>query len=181
MLRRKSVLIVSSLIFSIALGFPANATDVELPEEKLDNIRTNCRDIKQSLKRVQNSDRNIRVSLGQTYQLVMADYITPLNLRLVKNNIPNSDLSSIQSRFASAREAFNRNYITYSQELEALMDIDCSANPQEFYQQLETTRSARATVAETVGILNSIIDEQEQTVTFLRDSLKTNTDLKVEE
>lgn len=176
---RKSSLVILSLIFSISLAPVANATDFVLSDEKSDNIRTNCQDIKQSLKRVQNSDRNIRVSLGQSYQLVMADYITPLNLRLVKNNIANSELSNIQSRFASAREDFNRRYIYYSQVLEGLLAADCYNDPGDFYSKLIQTREARASVAESVGILNSIIDEQEQNVIYLRNSFKP--DVKVEE
>lgn len=176
---RKSYLFVLPLIFSIFLAPVAHATDIMLPEEKIGNIKENCQDIKSSLKRIQNSDRNIRVSLGQSYQLVMADFITPLNIRLVKNNITNSELSSIQSRFASAREDFNRKYIYYSQVLETLQNSDCYADPIDFYSKLIETRQARASVAESVEILNSIIDEQEKNVTILRDSLRP--ELKLEE
>lgn len=169
---RKTFLFILPLFFSIFLVSSASATDVMLSEEKIDNIKFNCQDIKQSLKRVQNSDRNIRVSLGQTYQLVIADFITPLNLRLVKNNIANSELSSIQNRFVSAREDFNRKYITYSQELESLMNADCKSDPVLFYSKLESTREARASVASSVGIINSIIDEQIENVVLLQNSFR---------
>lgn len=176
---RKSYLLIPTLVFSIIASPVANATDIELSEEKIDNIRINCQDIKQTLKRVQNSDKNIRVSLGQTYQLVIADFITPLNIRLVKNNIANVELSSIQSRFVSAREDFNHKYISYSQEIENLIDTDCNADPVGFYQKLDSTRHARSLVSESIGIMNSIIDEQEQNVTILRDSIRPT--LKLEE
>lgn len=179
MLWRKSYLLALPLVFSISLAPIANAMDFEISEEKIDNIKANCNDIKQTLKRVQNSDRNTRVSLGQTYQLIMADYITPLNLRLVKNNISSPELSSVQSRFASAREDFNRKYITYSQNLENLMNADCKSDPIGFYDKLIQTRESRQTVAESVGIINSIIDDQERNVTLLRDSLRP--ELKLEE
>lgn len=172
MLWRKSQLIILSLIFSTSSCLPAYADEPVLSEEKIDNIKTNCRDIKQTLKTVQNSDRNTRVSLGQSYQLVIADYIMPLNIRLVKNNIANSELANIQSRFVSAREDFNHKYITYSQELEGLMNTDCYADPIGFYHKLDNTRNARASVAESVGIINSIIDDQEKNVLLLRDSLR---------
>lgn len=179
MLWRKSSLFALPLIFSVSLAPVANATDIEISEEKIENIKTNCNDIKQTLKRVQNSDRNTRVSLGQTYQLVMTDFITPLNIRLVKNNISSPDLSSVQSRFASAREDFNRKYIIYSQTLEGLMNADCKSDPTDFYSKLVQTRESRQAVAESVGIINSIIDDQERGVISLRSSLTQ--DLKLEE
>lgn len=143
-----------------------------LSEEKAENIRTNCSDIKDTLKRVQNSDRNTRVSLGRSYQQIISDFITPMNVRLVKVNRFDHNLNEIQNRFASTREQFNQDYIHYSQTLETLLATDCKDNPTDFYNKLIETREAREKVAKTVHDLEAIINEHTEAIKGMKESFR---------
>lgn len=150
---------------------PVSALDLVNTEEKEDNIRGNCDSIKQSVKRVQNSDRNTRVSLGRSYQQIISDFVTPLNVRLVKNNRFDGNLNEIQKNLVSTRETFNQDYINYSQTLENLLSIDCKSNPHDFYNKLFDVRETRAKVAESTNSMNSLIRKHTDSVKMLKTSL----------
>lgn len=152
--------------------YNASSLDFVLPEEKIENVRTNCSDIKDTLKRVQNSDRNTRVSLGRTYQQILSDFITPMNVRLVKNNRFDYNLNNIQNDFVSAREEFNRRYISYGQTLETVLAIDCKSNPEDFYGKLIEVRNARKNVADSVAEIEAIIDKHTAAVTELKETFR---------
>lgn len=149
-----------------------SSLDFVLSEEKAENVKTNCSDIKDTLKRVQNSDRNTRVSLGRSYQQILSDFITPMNVRLVKVNRFDYNLNEIQNHFASAREQFNQDYIRYSQTLETLLATDCKDNPADFYNKLIETREAREKVAKTVQDLETIINEHTEAIKGMKESFR---------
>lgn len=90
------------------------ANDSILSNDQAENLKANCSSIKNSLKQIQNSDRNTRISIGYTYQTILADFITPLNVRLIKNNSSDPSLSQIQNQFVALREDFNHKYIEHS-------------------------------------------------------------------
>ena len=161
-----AAVLFSTLPLSLAIA-DENST---VSQEKLSKVETNCLTIKQNLKRVQNSDRNTRVSIGRTFQSILNSYITPLNVRLVKNNHSNVELNNIQNRYAEARETFNRDYINYSKELEALISFDCKSDPEGFYKQLEQTRTKRLVVSESVSKIQVIINEHVEAVKDIRNN-----------
>ena len=173
-----SLILVLSLFFVSTLARPVSAIDITLTEEQSTNIRENCDSIKQSLKRVQNSDRNTRVSLGRSYQQILSDFITPLNVRLVKNNRFNSSLNELQNSFVTEREKFNQEYITYSQALETLLSTDCKSNSIDFYARLVATREARGKVAKEVKSLEGIINKHTETVKNLKNSFHPKEEVK---
>ena len=140
------------------------------PKEKQDSISTKCSSIKQFLKRVQNSDKNTRVSLGSSFQTISNNFITPLNVRFLKNNQFNSDLNTTQTDYAEARTEFNQLFISYSQEFEELLNIDCVNNPDSFYHRLQSVRNKRTEVAKSVEELKSIIEKHVSTVKNLRNN-----------
>ena len=146
--------------------------ETNIDSEKLENIEMDCQSIKQTLKRVQNIDKNTRISIGRSYQTILTNFITPLNVRIVKNNSSNAELTNIQSRFVEARETFNRNYIAYSQEFENLLGIDCKNEPRAFYDQLEKTREKRAEVAASTKKVREIINEHKAEVEKLKNTFE---------
>lgn len=161
----KKFLIFGAVVLALGFSFQ-NLTfaDTEINSEKLENIEMDCQSIKQTLKRVQNIDKNTRISIGRSYQTILTDFITPLNIRIVKNNQSNSELATLQGRFVEAREAFNRDYITYSQEFEELLNIDCKNEPENFYNKLVKTREKRAIVAASAKKVREIITEHQNEV-----------------
>ncbi|MBQ2695125.1 hypothetical protein IJG04_00590 [Candidatus Saccharibacteria bacterium] len=127
-------------------------------------IIDNCASIKESLQVTQRNDARARVYLGRYYETILTDFITPLNLRLVENNISNAGLIENQSSFATQRTAFINDYIGYQQGLEDLVAIDCKAEPDRFYNRLEKVRELRAKVKKDTTKLRSLITEHSKLV-----------------
>ncbi len=174
MKRKKLLPLLILPIFSASfLVSPVFAEDpsASLSNDQIGNISTNCSSIKETLKRAQNSDRNTRLSLGRIYQNVLTNFITPLNVRLVKNNLFDSSLADNQSSFSKNRETFNHDYVTYSKDLETLIATDCKTNPVDFYSQLEKTRASRKAVSNDIATLNNILLKHSELVVNLKNTV----------
>lgn len=156
--------------FGLILASCAPAVPVSaLNERQTSAISQNCPTIKQSLVQLQKVDSKTRTYLGTTYETLVNKFITPLNLRLVKNNRPT--LSSIQSKFTDEQTHFKDEYTTYMRELEELIAIDCQNSPQDFYKKLETVRKKRAELRETTTKLSKYANEQYSAVKKLQEEL----------
>ena len=163
---------VSAVILSLIIAAtPANLFAAELSDEQIGNISTNCASIKLRLKQIQKNDARSRVNLGAQFEIISTNLMMNLNLRLVKNNIANANVSRQQTEFAAERESFKSDYISYSQELEKLISVNCKDEPQSFHDQLETVRSRRATVAGHVKRLSEMAAEHRKTILDMRDGL----------
>lgn len=132
-------------------------------------ISQNCSTIKQSLTQLQKVDSRTRTYLGTTYETILTRFIVPLNLRLVKNNRPS--LPVIQSDFTAEQVKFRESYTNYMRELEALISVDCSVHPDEFYGRLEVVRGRRAVLRESTIRLAELADAQYRAASDLRSSL----------
>ena len=159
------------LILAITLVAPKNRIEA-LSSARIGLISQNCASIKQSLKTLQKADSRTRVHLGTTYQNILTNYITPLNLRLVRNDTPNTDLTRLQTEFSAARDDFATKFIKYSQSLEELIATNCQAQPDVFYTKLESTRALRHTVSASVAHLDQLLSAHLAAVSNLKDSLK---------
>ncbi len=165
---------ISAVILSLLVALtPMNLFAAELTEEQIGNISTNCASIKLRLKQIQKNDARSRVYLGAQFETVSSNLMMNLNLRLVKNDIANANISRQQTEYASEREAFKSDYISYSQELENLISINCKDEPQRFYEQLESVRARRADVAKHVKRLSEMTAEHRKSILDMRDSLST--------
>ena len=142
-----------------------------LSDAQLGAISQNCATIKQQLKTLQKADSRTRVHLGTTYQTILTNYITPLNLRLVRLDQPNTELTQLQTAFSNARDDFATKFIRYSQSLEELLATDCKSHPDLFYDKLESTRALRYTVSASIAHLDQILSEHIATVESLKGSL----------
>ena len=134
----------------------------------------NCASIQTSLKNVQRNDSKTRVILGTNYQTLLSNYISPLNVRLIKNNLPDSTLISIQSEAITSRNSFTNLFVTYSQRLESLISIDCKNQPDTFYSELENVRFLRSQLEESVNKVNTALSNHLKTVNQLREKLSIN-------
>ena len=177
--RKKLILLTLLMVFSFSLLPLASVKADEqttVAPEKIMGVESHCDTIKQSLKRIQNSDRNTRVSIGSSFQTILNSFITPLNVRLLKNNAFDYNLNNIQNSFVETRSDFIQAYITYSQELENLLNIDCSKEPETFYKKLEEVRKKRSEVAKATEKVKSVIDKHISAVKALRDKPEANND-----
>lgn len=151
-----------------------NVTHRKLNDTERGNISMSCASIQTSLKNVQRNDSKTRVILGTNYQTLLSNYISPLNVRLIKNNLPDSTLTSIQSETITSRNSFTNLFVTYSQRLESLISIDCKNQPDTFYSELENVRFLRSQLEESVNKVNTALSNHLKTVNQLREKLSNN-------
>ncbi len=133
---------------------------------------SNCSKIKESLVNLQHADSRTRVYLGRYYETVQNKFIVPLNLRLVENNISDSELVNTQGEFKETRQAFIDDYISYQQKLEELVSINCEEEAPRFKEVLSVTREKRQVVAQDISKLRGLMEKQVQLVNNLIGRLK---------
>lgn len=169
---------ISHIIIAIAMMllpvFPVSAVEnpstsddepgSSLTESKSQAIMQNCSNIKQSLVQLQRADSRTRTYLGSAYEAISGRFITPLNLRLVKNGTPSAELFRIQNDFTAQQNYFRDTYINYMRELESLIATDCAAHPDDFYDKLETVRHERENLHQITQNISALVDEQYQAV-----------------
>lgn len=170
--RRISTIVVSSVILGSSMLFLANNVHAEMNDAQKDAIVQNCGHIKQSLTKLQYADSRTRTYLGSSYEAVAGRFITPLNLRLVKNNQASSELFQIQNNFVAAQTNFRNYYVEYMRELEGVIATDCAAHPEEFYAKLTRTRERRESLRNVTKQLSELTDQQYITVQKLAEELK---------
>lgn len=131
-------------------------------------IVSKCSEIKEQLKTLQKNDARTRVHLGGRYETILTKFMTPLNVRLLENNLSNVELVENQNDFAGAKTLFNNDYINYQQDLEELVSMDCKKEPATFYEKLDKVRQKRKIVEQDVLKLRSLISAHVRLVTSLR-------------
>lgn len=146
----------------------------KLNDAERGNLSTGCASVQASLKNLQKSDSKTRVLLGTSYQTLLTNYISPLNIRLIKNNLPDSILTEIQSDILSSRNTFINLFITYSQHLESLIAMDCKNQPDDFYFELENVRFLRNKLEISVTKVNDAITSHLKATDQLKATLPTN-------
>ena len=122
-------------------------------------ITEHCEEIRDDLKAIQKSDAKLRVHLGGRYEMILSRFIMPLNIRLVENNLSSAKMVESQNKFADAKTLFNSDYITYQQNLEELVAMDCKKEPSEFYEKLVKVRQKRKVVERDVLSLRTLISQ----------------------
>ena len=143
-----------------------------ITKEQAGAISQSCDSIKQSLKTLQKTDSKTRAFLGSTYENLISNFISPLNLRLTKNNLPSATLSDLHSSIGEQRQQFVQDFTSYSRDLETLIAMDCKNNPEEFYTQLEKTRKSRAALEQTIDALRMLFTKHVNGVNSLKGNLK---------
>lgn len=131
-----------------------------ISETQKDAVTRNCNAIRVKLKNLQKTDAKARVYLGGHYENVLSKYITPLNLRLVENNVSNVGLIENQNSFANTKNLFASDFINYQQDLEELITLDCKNNPEEFYDKLTIVRKKREIVEQDILRMKKLMSEQ---------------------
>lgn len=162
---RISLLVLALGLLAFGCSAPVSALDASQSKA----ISSNCSAIKQSLNQLQKVDSKTRTYLGTTYETIANRFITPLNLRLVRNNRPT--LSAIQSDFFAEQTKFRDGYTNYMRELENLIAIDCQNESDKFYTQLKLVRDYRAKVRLATEELNQLTQDQYNAVLKLRKEL----------
>ena len=167
---KKWTAISLAVICAFLPTLPSFAED-EVSSETLSDISQNCSSIKLQLDRVQKEDSRLRVHLGVQYETISTNFMQNLNLRLVRNNLANADLSIQQTSFYSERERFKADFVSYSQSMDELVKIDCRTKPDKFYEQLKVARTKRAEIYSDTERLRALTKKHYNTVNSYKDSL----------
>ncbi len=146
-------------IFSGVMFAHASAESVKLTDEHLQQIKTNCVSVKANLSRLHSNDALARVNVGQIYESISTKLMSGFNGRVANNNMNNISLSSVSSQYDNQLNTFRSDYITYENQLSRALGVNCSNNPQEFYDAVVSARIKRAKVYEDVTRLNQFIDQ----------------------
>ena len=149
----------------------AEESSSQLSSKKRDQISENCGSIRQSLKLLQRSDARTRTYYGAIYETALSKYITPLNLRLVKNDLSSVALINLQTALATSRSNFSADYIDYSKSLEELIAIDCRLEPEAFYNKLVSTREKREVLQDDVKTISTLLTNSVKSVEIIKENL----------
>ena len=160
--------LILSLV-ALALLLPVRSVAaVTLSKEQAGAISQSCDSIKQSLRKLQKTDTKTRSFLGGLYEDLLTDFISPLNLRLVKNNLPSTTLTELHSSFISKRQDFAKKFTLYEQSFETLLASDCQKDPTDFYNKLTETRKARTTLEQSTEALRMVLEKHQNAVQTLK-------------
>lgn len=165
-----SVLTVLAILLSV-IPLNMSVSAAELSDAKIDRIVSNCDTIRDLLVNLQHTDSRTRVYLGRHYETIISKFITPLNVRLVENNMSTTAFIDNQNSYVATRQNFTIDYIEYQKSLEELVAMDCKTEPTKFYDKLEIVRTKRKIVADDVAKLSKLGTEQTSLVKALEAKL----------
>lgn len=170
-MKKKSLSFYIIIFMLICQVFAVVAPVVAINEKKEELIKERCDTIKDGLKNVQREDAKVRVHLGSKYELILNNYIMPLNVKLVEKNLSNADLVENQNNFVDAKTTFSNDYISYQQQLEELVAMDCKEEPEKFYDKLVKVRQKRKTMDQDTMLLRHLISKHIRLVTKLKEKI----------
>ena len=159
---------VALLVFCQVFTSSVNA----ITEEQNIAVSKQCESIKDNLRKVQKEDSRVRVYLGGYYETILSKFITPLNVRLVENNLSSAGLVENQNNFAAAKALFASDFIVYQQGLEELVGMDCKQEPEKFYDKLVVVRKKRKVMVQDVLKMRNLISDHVKLVTGLKGKIK---------
>lgn len=145
----------SCLLLAVFAVVPVSA----MSETQEKAVKEHCESIKEVLKNAQKDDSRARVYLGAYYETVLTDFMMPLNVRLVENNLSSAGLVENQNKMADAKELFTSDFVNYQKALEELVAMDCKTEPKAFYEKLEKVRQKRKTVEQDTLRVRSVVSE----------------------
>lgn len=149
------------------LAFSSVASAQEVPrltDEQRSRIASNCLSIKSTLAQLHASDALLRVNRGKVYESMATKLMDSFNSRLSSNRLDAKATSAVTSSYRTALNTFRVDYRLYEEKLSATLRLDCTKEPQQFYESLESARSLRKTVHEDVLKLHRYIDDYRSAV-----------------
>jgi hypothetical protein len=161
-------LFIICLLFVVAFSglnwVKVSAQDSVLDSQQIENIRTNCSSIKNTLSQLYASDALLRVNMGQIYESMSTKLMAGFTGRVSNNHYNNSDLKSISKSYDSMLDKFRSDYKIYDNHLSSAINIDCSKNQTSFYNAVADTRTEREHVHSDISNLNQLIDQYQAAV-----------------
>lgn len=160
-LKTLSLFGLSALLLATSVYSPVDAQggpENPLTEQKIAAIRVNCNEAQSILQRVQRNDIVTRTHRGRRYETVLS-LMASFNSRAALNQINEPRLVQATAQLQTAFMQFYDHYTKHQDDLEAVLEVDCVAQPEVFYQNLVTARESRAILSTDVTEMSVLIDE----------------------
>lgn len=158
--------------FIVASGvvLPVAAQSPELSPEKIEQIRNNCEAAQSAIQRTQRSDIVSRTNKGRSYEYILR-LMASLNSRIALSKMSQPRMVEVTSTLQAQFEGFYQHYTSYENSVNETLGINCREKPTEFYESLQTLRENRARIARDVQEMQVLIEEYNQLVAELEESL----------
>lgn len=169
-MKRAAVIVLSLLTLAFTGASLARAETAPLTEQHIEVIRANCKAAQTSLQQLRQSDLTTRISRGRDYEQILRLMAT-FNSRVVLNKLDAGPLSSVTAEFEKQFRTFQRDYITYSDQLTATVNMRCTDQPVTFYDALNLTREYRLKLAGEIDEMNTLLDAYQTGLSSLKQSL----------
>lgn len=153
-----SLAVVASSFLSVNFAYSK-----ELNDEEKTSVSQNCVNAQSNLQRLGSSDTTTRINRGRDYDQVLKLFYL-MNTRVASNNITEPKLAEITKSFENELSLFRDNYNSYNEQLRNTVDFGCTAEPQGFYDSLDSTRGRRVNLNTNVVKLNSLIEDYQQAI-----------------
>ena len=162
-------IIMFSCVAAVVAAVPVRADGLVLTEAQIAVIQRSCDVSKQMIDRLHAADKPLRVNIGQRYNDINRQLMSPFISRAELAGLDTVDLSATSVQYRKEIEVFAASYLTYESSLRAAYDIDCHDRPIDFYSAIEIARQNRQAVHQQTRKLNDLIDQFRTQV----DTLKT--------
>jgi hypothetical protein len=130
-----------------------------MSDAQIAQIRTSCVSAKNTLSQLRASDALLRVNRGQLYLSMSTKLMNAFNDRASSNHYDISGLQSVTQNYDAMTTSFIADYKVYSEQLSNTIAIDCTKDPESFYNAVALARTQRSQVHVDVTRLHQYIDD----------------------
>lgn len=139
-----------------------------LSDEQRSRVKANCLSIKNTLTQLRASDALLRINRGQVYESLGTKLMARFNARLGGNAFDVRGLTSIAKSYDERLTAFRTDYDNYARQMESVLKIDCTKDPDAFHYAVLNARSKRQILYDDVVKLHALISDYQSSVNDFR-------------
>lgn len=159
----KSMVVAAVALSLIVAGGPVLAVDesTESPDgkevptiERIDQIKSVCKSVQTTINQIHVNDALARVNLGREYEDFSSKLLEPFNARVELNKLDHADLKNVTDKYNRHLSAFREAYRNYDNTMTDIINIDCTANTEKFYDLIIKARSERMKVGQQTLLLS---------------------------
>ncbi len=163
----KRFVLTFSIVAAVVVSPFVRAEEQSLSDEQLNAIVANCTTAQVALRRVQQSDKPVRINRGYQYDSLLK-LMTSLNTRAAGNRLDVPDLLTATSQFEEKIKQFTQQYTDYDRALSHVQTMSCRETPTDFYDRLSDLRSDREALHKSVGEMEELLNTYAKSVQLVR-------------
>lgn len=153
---------LTSLCLLAGISSAHAQTGQPLTDVHRQRIMASCTSAQASLGQLHRSDASIRFSQGRLYEFISSKLMARMNSRLALNRLDSAQLVSIVVKYEKSVDEFRESYQQYEVQLSALLKIDCTTRPDDFYYGVLDAQTKRMAVNAIVKQLISYAEEYQK-------------------